>query len=148
MSVEQNIRMIEALFSAHNAHDWERFFAFYADSFRLVSPAGARRSKSEFRESTLALAEASPGLKADIVHIFGQGDFVCVEYELRVGREDPLFGEGDQAASGTDRGGYLRLCSVFQMLGSRIIEEHAYYDESAPSPRPGQNSNVCARGRP
>src|SRR3989442_12709268 len=81
MTVEQNLRMIDAAFEAINERNWDHLWGLHVDSIVMSSPAlpGPAKSRGGVQERVQGWCEGLPGLSWMRVRGFGQGDWVCAE---------------------------------------------------------------------
>ena len=130
MSVEENIRVANADFEALNAQDWDRYLGLHAESFVLYAPDSPepRKGRAALREWIQGFVNAFPDLRAETVRSFGQGDWVCVEYNVSGTHKGPLAGPGGEAIPATNKPIRLPGTVVFKVEGGEITEAHEYYD--------------------
>src|SRR5207244_5285010 len=81
MSVEQNLRMVDAAFEAINDQDWDHLWGLHVDNIVMSAPdlPDPVKGREAVQERLQAWGDALPDLSWKRVHGFGQGDWVCVE---------------------------------------------------------------------
>ena len=140
MTVEQNLRMVEAAFEAINEQDWDHLWGLHVDNIVMSVPdlPDPVKGREAVQGRLQAWAEALPDLSWKRVRGFGQGDWVCVELLITGTHKGPLrHGLGRatlQKASGntvppTGKRIELRGCVVYKVEGGEISESHIYYDQ-------------------
>src|SRR2546427_9999119 len=80
MTVEQNLRMIDAAFEAINERNWDHLWGLHVDSIVMSSPdlPEPAKGREAVQERLQDWGEALPDLSWTRVLGFGQGDWVCV----------------------------------------------------------------------
>ncbi|HEX9339600.1 MAG TPA: ester cyclase [Thermoplasmata archaeon] len=140
MTVEQNLRMVEAAFEAINDQDWDHLFGLHMDNIVMSSPdlPVPVQGREAVQERLRAWGEALPDLSWKKLRGFGQGDWVCVELLISGTHKGPLRHGLDQAALEQGKEGYvpptgqrieLRGCVVYKVEQGEIAESHIYYDQ-------------------
>jgi steroid delta-isomerase-like uncharacterized protein len=130
MSVEENMRVIEAAFEAFNARDWDRFDELHAESLVVSGPDSPEpvKGRPAHREWAEGLVTAFPDIRVERQRAFGAGDWVCEEIAAAGTHNGPLKGPGDQTIPATGKLVRLTFCAVTKVEGGQITEEHGYYD--------------------
>ncbi len=131
MAVKENLKLIKARYDAVNAHDWDKFQGFYADSIvwndpGLPAPITGPRS---VRERLEALASAFPDLHWKLDKIFSQGENVCAEFTFTGTHRGSLHdAAGAKSISATNRSIRIQACGVYVVRGGKIINSKIYFD--------------------
>lgn len=131
MSVEENLKLLDAGLEAYNAHDWDRFLELYAESAVIYSPGLPEPLKglAALREEIETGETAFPDHRMEKVRAFGQGDWVCVEYTMTGTHTGPFKGPGGETIPATNKPVRLQGCVVYKFEGGEIMEEHEYSDQ-------------------
>ncbi len=140
MTVEQNLRMVEAAFEAINDQDWDHLFGLHVDNIVMSSPdlPVPVQGREAVQERLRAWGEALPDLSWKKLRGFGQGDWVCMELLITGTHKGPLrLGLGkaalkqqrDKPVPPTGNRIELRGCVVYKVERGEISESHIYYDQ-------------------
>lgn len=140
MTVEQNLRMVDAAFEAINDQDWDHLWGFHMDGIAMSVPdlPDPVKGREAVQARLRAWAEALPDLSWKRVRGFGQGDWVCVELTITGTHKGPLRHGLDEATLATQRDSFvpptgkrieLRACVVYKVEQGEISESHIYYDQ-------------------
>lgn len=126
-----NEELIRARYEAVNAHDWDRFEGFYADSVVWDDPALAEpvRGPAEVRKRLETFAAAFPDLRWRLDRIFGHDDLVCAEFTFTGTHQDELPGHREPFEA-TGEVLELRAVGVYQVAGGKIADSKVYFDLS------------------
>lgn len=130
MSVDENVRVIDAVDAAGNERDWDRWAALHAEDVRIASPELGRplRGRDAHLEQTRALIEAFPDAHLDRHRIFGQGEWLCGQYTVTGTHRGALRLPQGPSLDAAGRTIELAYCTVFRIQKGKIVEEHNYYD--------------------
>lgn len=130
MSVEENLRLMDTVMEAHNAHDWGGFSTNFAESVVVYDPTVSEpiRGREALREFVASLATAFPDIRWEKSRSFGEGDFVCFEANILGTHKGPLSGPGGQTITATDKTIRTPVSTVSKVEGGEITEVHVYYD--------------------
>ncbi|MFX0056612.1 MAG: ester cyclase, partial [Candidatus Hermodarchaeota archaeon] len=81
MSVEDNIRLVNATLEAFEAHDMDGFVGFMSESVVNYAPGRTEplRGRDAVKEDNIGFLATYPDVKFKITRIFGDGDMVCAE---------------------------------------------------------------------
>ncbi len=140
MTVEQNLRMVDAAFEAINAQDWDHLWGLHVDNIVMSAPdlPDSVKGRESVQERLQAWGEALPDLSWKRVRGFGQGDWVCVELVISGTHKGPLRQGLDQRTLEKSRDGVvpptgnrieIRGCVVYKVEHGEIAESHIYYDQ-------------------
>ncbi len=133
MSVEENLKLIDAGVEAYNAHDWDRFFEFYAESVVNYAPNLPEPGKglAALREWFEATETGFPDHRMEKVRAFGQGDYVCLESVWKGTHKGPIRGMKGEEIPATNKSVKNRLTTVFKIEEGKVTENHVYWDQLA-----------------
>lgn len=131
MSVEENLRTVDALIEALNAHDLKRIDKINAESIvfsapGLTEPAKGRHAAREYTQTYLT---AFPDLHVRKERSFGQGDWAFVEVVATGTHTGPLAGPGGQTIPPTNKPVRLKYAAVQKLEGGEVTEVHLYFDQ-------------------
>jgi steroid delta-isomerase-like uncharacterized protein len=125
-----NRELIQARYEAVNAHDFERFQSFYADSVVWRDPGLARpvRGPRAVRRRLETWAAVVPNLKWRLDDLFGEGDRVCAQFTFTGSHEGALTdGRGNELAP-TNRTIRLQGVGVYSIDEGKIVDSRIYFD--------------------
>ena len=130
MSVEENLQKVDAMIEAFNDHDLDRFVELHAESFvhhdpALPEPLKGHRALREFFQGSVT---AFPDIQVEKERVFGQGDWVCVEFTFSGTHRGPLLGPGGEMIPATNKPVRFKDCVVLKFEGGEVTEEREYYD--------------------
>lgn len=131
MSVDENVRVIEAVDAAGNEGDWDRWASLHDEDVRVASPelsGGPLVGRDAHLEQTRALIEAFPDAHLERHRIFGQGEWLCAQYTVTGTHRGVLRLPQGPRLDATNRTIELAYCTVFRVLEGKIVEEQNYYD--------------------
>ena len=131
MSVEQNLRVIEAFSRAFDERRWDRFFELHAQSAALWAPGLAEplKGRAAIREWELGFVGGFPDFRFRTDQPFGHGSLVCFQWTLTGTHAAPLPGPGGKAIPATNKPVRIRGCSVYTVEGGEITERRLYFDQ-------------------
>jgi len=140
MTVEQNLRMVDAAFEAINNQDWDHLYGLHVDNIVMSVPdlPVPLEGRVAVQERLRSWGEALPDLSWTRVRGFGQGDWVCVELLITGTHKGPLHQGFDQKLLEQHSDGVvpptgnrieLRGCVVYKVEQGEISESHIYYDQ-------------------
>ena len=130
MSVEENLKVIQAIDEASNSRDWEAFASYHTEDVISFSPMRPEPTKgiTAHREAVQGLISAFPDAILTRDQIFGQGDWAYVGYILTGTHKGPLPGPDGKPISPTNRSIKLPLGSAVRFENGKIAEEHIFFD--------------------
>lgn len=130
MTVEENVRVVDAQADAFNARDLEACLAHYAEDVVRHAPGMEEplRGKAGLRALVRAYWTAFPDIHAEKVRTFGQEDWVCRENRVTGTHEGPLTGPDGSVLDPTNRSVDLPICHVYRLAEGKIVEDRQYLD--------------------
>ncbi len=128
MSVEENLKRLDAAHVAFNAQDWDRYFELYAESAVYSGPGMPEplKGRAALREAFEVFHTALPDIRSTPERSFGQGDWVCMEYTVTGTHTGPLKGPGGETIPATNEPFRTQGCGVYKFEDAEITEEHDY----------------------
>jgi len=131
MSVEENLRVIEAFSRAFDERRWDRFFELHAQSAALWAPGLAEplKGRAAIREWELGFVGGFPDFRFRTDQPFGHGRLVCFQWTFTGTHTAPLPGPGGKAIPATNKPVRIRGCSVYTVEGGEITERRLYFDQ-------------------
>src|SRR5437899_12529412 len=92
MSVEQNLRMVEAAFEAINDQDWDHLWGLHVANIVMSAPdlPDPVKGPQAAQEPLQASCEALPARSWKRVQGFGQGGWVCRRLSIERTHKGPL----------------------------------------------------------
>lgn len=130
MSVEENLRVVEAYFEAFNAHDLDRIAALHAESVVFYVPDSPEplKGRAALRERFQTLLTAFPDARLEKVRTFGQDAFTCSELTFAGTHKGPLPGPGDKTTPATNKPVRFTYVDVHKFEEGEIAEVRVYRD--------------------
>ena len=133
MSVEENLRLVDASIEAINAKNLDRYVGLYATSAieydpGLPEPLKGRAAIGEYNQNYFT---AFPDVHARKERAFGQGDWICYEAVFTGTNTGPFAGPSGQIIPATNKRVQLTGCTVAKVEGGEFTEVHNYYDQLA-----------------
>ena len=133
MSVEENLRLVDASIEAINANDLDRYVGLYATSAIEYDPGLTEplKGRAAIREYNKAYFTAFPDVHARKERAFGHGDWICYEAVFTATHTGPFAGPGGQTIPATNKRVRLTGCTVAKVEGGEFTEVHNYFDQLA-----------------
>ncbi|MFQ5908274.1 MAG: ester cyclase [Thermoplasmata archaeon] len=130
MSVEENMRVVDAKDEAINARDWDRFDEIFAESsvYTTADLPEALKGVEAIRQRFMGLVSAFPDGKVEKERSFGQGDSVFLGAYWSGTHDGPLPGPGGQVIPATGKSVRVPLGIMFEVEGGKITETREYWD--------------------
>ncbi len=131
MTKDEQLRVIEAMEEAVNAHDLEQLASYFADSVVARTPQGTLRGPAEVKGVFAARIAAFPDFRVDRVVIFGDGTWNCHVARASGTHKGPLKGPGGREIPPTGRSVQFEICGVLRFEDGKVVEVHEYGDRLA-----------------
>jgi len=130
MSVEENLKVIQAIDEASSRRDWDAFASHHTEDVISHSPMRPEPTKgvTAHLEAVQGLMSAFPDSKLTREQIFGQGDWAYVGYTLTGTHKGPLPGPGGKTIPPTNKTIKIPLGSALRFENGKIAEEHIFFD--------------------
>ncbi len=130
MSVEENLRVVDAKDEAINARDWDRFDEIFAESavYTTSDMPEALKGVEAIRQRFMGLVNAFPDGKVEKERSFGQGNWVFLGANWTGTHDGPLPGPKGQVIPATGKSVRVPLGIMFEVEGGKIIETREYWD--------------------
>jgi predicted ester cyclase len=131
MSVEENLKAIDAAEDALNHHDFDRFETFLLNSVIQQGPGSPEplKGRKAIRASLEAMTKAFPDIHMDRQHTFGSGDWVTQIGHLTGTHRGPLEAPGAPPIPPTNRPVRLPIAVVTRMEGGKAAEIQLFFDQ-------------------
>jgi predicted ester cyclase len=133
MSVEENLRVVEATMQAINDHDLDRFESFHLNSVLQrdpQNPEGIKGSKA-VRGSLEPFLKAFPDIQLVTETQFGAGDWITQLSHFRGTNTGPLEMPGGQTIPATNKSVRVPVAMVARLEGGKFAEVNVYFDQAA-----------------
>lgn len=129
-TMQENRRLIENRYEAVNAHDFDRFQRFYADSIVWDDPGLAEpvRGPATVGARLKTWVAAFPDLRWNLDRLFGQDDWVCAEFTFTGTHKGPLENPSGVTIPASDRSIRIQAVGVYRMDKDKIVESRIYFD--------------------
>ena len=131
MTVEENLRVIERYLEAFTMQEADRLAGFYTESSLYQGPGLPEplRGPSAIIENFRGFWSAFPDLRFEKERAFGQGDWLCVEGTGTGTHTGPLTSPDGETIPATNRKIQFKLCTVYKVVGGKVMEDHDYFDQ-------------------
>lgn len=125
-----NHKLIQARYEAVNAHDFERFQSFYADSVVWRDPGISRPVKGPraVRKRLECWIGAVPNLKWQLDELFGEGDRLCAQFTFSGTHRGVLTDGRGRELAPTNRAIRLHGVGVYAVSEGKIVDSRIYFD--------------------
>jgi steroid delta-isomerase-like uncharacterized protein len=130
MSIEENLKVIEAVDETSNKRDWEAFASHHTEDVISYSPMRSEPTTGigAHIEVVQGLMIAFPDAKLTRDQVFGQGDWAYVGYTLTGTHKGPFTGPGGNPISPTNKQIKVPMGSAIRFENGKIAEEHIFFD--------------------
>ncbi len=125
-----NRQLIEARYEAVNAHDFERFQSFYADSVVWRDPGIVRPAKGPraVRRRLEAWTAAVPNLKWQLEDLFGEDDKLCAQFSFTGAHRGALDdGRGNELPA-TNKPVRIPGVGIYVVADGKIVDSRIWFD--------------------
>ncbi len=131
MSVEENIRLVNATLAAFEEHDMDGFVSFMSESVVNYAPGRTEplRGRDEVREDNIGFLATYPDVQFEITRIFGDGDMVCAEGFVKGTNKGPIPGPDGMMSPPTNKSVRVPACFVVKIENGMISEIREYLDQ-------------------
>ncbi len=132
MSVEENLRLIEAADDAVNAHDVDRLIGLCSEDHvfqgpMLPEPLKGPEAFGQFLEEVFFTP--FPDLHVETTRAFGQDDWVCVEHITSGTHTGPMGTPDGQTIPPTNKKMRFEDLLVFRIKDNKIASRRLYFDQ-------------------
>lgn len=131
MTKDEQIRVIEDMEDAVNAHDLEQFASYLSDSVIAHTPQGTLRGPAEVKGLFAARIAAFPDFRVDGVVIFSDGTWNCHVARASGTHDGPLKGPGGREIPPTGKSVEFEICGVMRFENGKVVEVREYGDRLA-----------------
>ncbi|MFZ5971685.1 MAG: nuclear transport factor 2 family protein [Bacteroidota bacterium] len=118
---EKNVAVVQGMFDAFNAHDWDKMASYYSETADFLDPSYGKtyvkKSRQEIASKYREMGEIFPDIYDELKGIYPSGNKVFVEF----------------VATGTAPDGskfYLPIGGVLTIENGLIVRDATYYDNS------------------
>jgi hypothetical protein len=132
MSVEENLRVLEASTKALNARDLDTFESLHLNSVLQRDPQNPQGIKGPkaIRASLQPFLKAFPDIRVATETQFGAGDWVTQLSHIRGTNTGPLEMPGGQTIPATNKAFRLPVALVAKLEGGKFAEINLYFDQA------------------
>lgn len=122
MTVEQNLRIVDAFLAALQARDWPAYFELLSEDVEYYHPSMARPSNglAAHRRKLMLHTTEFFDYRIHVARRFGQGDLVCAEWASTT----------SEMVHGRRRGVRFEFCGVFRIKRGKICRLWEYVDRA------------------
>jgi steroid delta-isomerase-like uncharacterized protein len=131
MSVKDNLKLINELYIAINAKNWDVVFKLHSeDHLRFdTNRPEPMKGLDDYRKYVVGFADAFPDLHIEVVREFGQGDMVCDEHITSGTHSGPLKSSDGKTIPPSGKSFKVRNCHIYKIKAGKIIETWRYLDQ-------------------
>jgi predicted ester cyclase len=132
MSVEENLRVLEAATKALNDRDLDRFESLHLNSVVQRDPQNPQGMKGvkAIRASLQPFLKAFPDIRLVTETQFGAGDWVTQLSHMRGTNTGPLEMPGGQTIPATNKAVRLPVAMIAKLEGGKFAEINLYFDQA------------------
>jgi predicted ester cyclase len=133
MSVEDNLRVYDAVTKALNEHDLDRFENFHLESVIQRDPTNAEpiKGRKAIRAGLEPFVKAFPDLRMSTDRVFGSGDWISVQGHFQGTHRAALEVPGAQTIPATNKSIRVPFAFIAKLEGGKFAETNVYYDQMA-----------------
>jgi ketosteroid isomerase-like protein len=129
MSEMENIRVVEMLFDALNAHDLSRGQAFETEDYRFEGPgAPGALNSDQARAYTQGFIDAFPDLHFELTQKIAQGDWVVVNWVGSGTHNGGLRTPTSEVIPPTGKKATAPGSTTYQFKNGKVAYGHTYWD--------------------
>jgi predicted ester cyclase len=131
MSVEENLKVIEAATKVMNDHDLDRFESLHLNSVIQRDPQHPEGIKGvkAIRAGLEPFLKAFPDIRLVTERTFGAGDWVTQLSHMRATHTGPLEVPGGPTIPATNKSVRLPVALVARIEGGKFAEINLYFDQ-------------------
>lgn len=131
MSVEENLRVIDAANQALNDRDLDRFEGYHLNSVIQRDPFNPEPTKGPkaIRASLEPFLKAFPDLRMVKERSFGAGDWIAFQGHFTGTHKAPLEGPGGQTIPATNKAVRVPVALIARLEGGKLAEVNGYLDQ-------------------
>ncbi len=130
MSVEENLRVMDAAAKAINDHDLDRFEGFHLESAIQKDPLHVElKGRRAIRASLEPFLKAFPDLRMVTERQFGSGDWITQEAHFQGTHKGPLEAPGGQTIPATNKVIRVPFALIAKLEGGKFAEVNVYFDQ-------------------
>jgi len=132
MSVEENLRVLEAATKALNDRDLDRFESLHLNSVVQRDPQNPQGIKGvkAIRAGLEPFLKAFPDIRLVTETQFGAGDWVTQLSHMRATHTGPLEAPGGQTIPATNKSVRLPVAMIAKLEGGKFAEVNLYFDQA------------------
>jgi len=132
MSVEENLKVLEAATKALNERDLDHFETLHLNSVFQRDPQNPQGIKGvkAFRASLEPFLKAFPDIRLVTETQFGAGDWVTQLSHMRGTNTGPLEMPGGQTIPATNKAVRLPVAMIAKLEGGKFAEINVYFDQA------------------
>jgi predicted ester cyclase len=132
MSVEENLKVLEASTKALNERDLDHFETFHLNSVIQRDPQNPQGIKGvkAIRASLEPFLKAFPDIRLVTETQFGAGDWVTQLSHMRGTNTGPLEIPGGQTIPATNKAVRMPVAMVAKLQGGKFAEINVYFDQA------------------
>ena len=131
MSVEENLKVVDASTKAANDHDLDRFESFHLNSVIQRDPQHPEGIKGwkAIRAGLEPFLKAFPDIRLVTERQFGAGDWITQLSHMRGTHSGPLEVPGGPTIPATNKSVQLPVAMIARLEGGKFAEINVYFDQ-------------------
>ncbi len=132
MSVEENLKVVDASTKAANDHDLDRFESFHLNSVIQRDPQHPEGIKGwkAIRAGLEPFLKAFPDIRLVTERQFGAGDWITQLSHMRGTHSGPLEVPGGPTIPATNKSVRLPVAMIARLEGGKFAEINLYFDQA------------------
>jgi len=132
MSVEENLKVVDASTKAANDHDLDRFESFHLNSVIQRDPQHPEGIKGwkAIRAGLEPFLKAFPDIRLVTERQFGAGDWITQLSHMRGTHSGPLEVPGGPTIPATNKSVQLPVAMIARLEGGKFAEINIYFDQA------------------
>lgn len=129
MSEQDNIRVVEEVFEAINAHDLDQGSKYQAPGYKYQGPGlPGPVGPDEYAAYMQGYFDAFPDLHFELTHKIAQGDFVVVNWVGTGTHDGPLRMPSGDSLPATGKKGTNFGSNTFEFDNGKVVQSRTYFD--------------------
>jgi predicted ester cyclase len=133
MSVEENLKVLDAATKALNERDFAKFESLHLNSVVQRDPQNPQGIKGvkAIRASLDSFLKAFPDIRLSAETQFGAGDWITQLAHIRGTNTGPLEMPGGQTIPATNKAIRLPVAMITRLEGGKFAEVNLYFDQAS-----------------
>jgi len=133
MSIEENLKVLDAATKALNERDFDKFESLHLNSVVQRDPQNPQGIKGvkAIRASLDSFLKAFPDIRLSVETQFGAGDWITQLSHIRGTNTGPLEVPGGQTIPATNKAIRLPVAMITKLEGGKFAEVNLFFDQAS-----------------